>query len=182
MKSIKECIFEIRLEDYFINDVIEEIKCRLSCNPFEYFTEIHESLGNFLNCKNVVNEISDMLLQNIDESNIENIEDETINIDVSKCGAWCKKVKIILNGTSEKYSGGILSVDKDGNVEMHLELNKYFKIEIDDIEGLILHELIHGYEEYNRKINQKPSLFSELSEEFIVSSSSFKLLTIVRFL
>ena len=174
MKNLSEYIIESKIENYLLDDLITSINCRLSCNPFRYFNEIHESLGNFLNCKNVVNEISDWLLKNINELDIENIKDKTINIDVSKCDTWCKNVEIILNGTTEKYSGGTLYADKNGNVKIHLELNKYFKIEIDDIEGMILHELIHGYEEYNRKLNDKVSLFSELSDEYYNAKDKIK--------
>ena len=174
MISLEEYVIDSKLENYLLNDLMLGLDCRMSMQPQIF--GVSESLGNFLNCHKAVYKISKYLHDNIDEDDValKPEEDKEIIINTEDCDCYCKSVTILLSYTENESSAGFLKVDNEGNVTMHLEIHYTFKIYIENIEGIILHELLHGYEEYNRKKNNKRSLFDEITDEYYNAREKLK--------
>lgn len=175
MKSLREYVFNNEFESYLIDDLILSIECRKAFDAIALgmptsFTIplLFETLGEFLNCGNVVHEIWKKIDEELDEENISSFEDEPkkLDIDVEKCESYCKTVHLTISYTDDNFSGGTYKSTIDGDVYMTLKLNRYFKIEMAEVQGIILHELLHGYEEHNRQKRGKISLFDELSDRY----------------
>lgn len=175
MKSLREYVFDSEFESYLIDDLILSIECRKAFDAIALgmprsFTIplLFENFGEFLNCGNVVHEIWKNIDEELDEESISSfeVEPKILDIDVKKCQSYCKTIHLTINYTDDNFSGGTTKSTIDGEVYMYLKLNRYFKIEMAEVQGIILHELLHGYEEYNRHKRGKISLFKELSSKY----------------
>lgn len=160
MKDLEEYIIDSKLENYLIDSLLFYIDCRKYTQP--QFFGIFEHNGVFINYDKTLAKVSNFLIKHVDETDIQSNE---YIIDVSDCEVFFDKVKIILNKTNDNNTGGLLKVS-DKQITIHLELNYKFKIDINDVDSIILHELVHGYEEYNRITNNKKSIFDEISNEY----------------
>lgn len=179
MKSLTEFIVDNKVEQYLIEDAILSLQCYCNMSPHTYgvhhydYNIIFESLGRFENCGHVARYVAETLVYkeiDHDEFILVNKEEkyDSYTIDVSKYKAFCDKIHIDVIKISDKENcfGSISKVKKDGQMYISLYLNNLYPSCIDELYGIILHESLHGYEEWNRLNNDKESLFNELSNDY----------------
>lgn len=179
MKSLKEFIIDKKLENYLFEDAQLALQCYCNMSPHIYgvrhydYDIIFESLGRFENCGRVAREVVDTLVSkeiNHDEF-VKADKDkkyDSFTIDVSKFDAFCKKIHIdiIKISDNENCYASMSKTTKDGQIYMSLFLNNLYPAYIDELYGIVLHESLHGYEEWNRLNDDKESIFNELSNEY----------------
>ena len=153
----------ITLNNYIIENELEEnilnrlhfhtcIEFKLDHNLYPY---IVESLGKFDNAGKVVKHIIDTLKTNF-ESQV---------IDCTNDNVYFKYIDIKLN-TNEKGYGSYLKF-KDDTVYLEIGANKeYFNENIDRYVKIIVHELLHGYEDYNRIKNTGQGIFAYYNDKY----------------
>ena len=127
-----------------------EFKLNNSLYPY-----IVESLGKFDNAGKVVKHITDTLKTNF-ESQV---------IDCTNDNVYFKYIDIKLT-TNEKGYGSYLKF-KDDTVYLEIGTNeKYFNENIDRYVKTIVHELLHGYEDYNRIKNTGKGIFAYYNDKY----------------
>ena len=147
MKTLNECIIENELEENILNRVYFHtcIEFKLDHNLYPY---IVESLGKFDNAGKVVKHIIDTLKINF-ESQV---------IDCTNDNVYFKYINIKLNTNVIGY--GSYSEFKNNTVYIEIGATKeYFNENIDRYIKIIVHELLHGYEDYNRIKNTGQGIF-----------------------
>jgi len=159
MKHINEQI----LDSLFCEDVMQMlylhtcVEFKLSNNSM--FGYVVESKGKFDNAgialKNIITHLS------------ASFKDTTI--DCSSCNVFFDSVCISILDSNEikckytKIEQDVAYIEIYGNEEMFISnTNEYAK--------LILHELLHAYDDYNRISKGKPSLFAFWNEKYSTSS------------
>ena len=119
----------------------------------EFGNYVFEKNGTFDNFKNICEFISKQILVN-----------NNYEIDCTSFDTFFDKIYVNYNegrglfGAYDKY--------ENNNVYIDLNLPKDFD-NFFDIENIILHELLHAYEDYNRKLNNNKSLNYYLSKSHI---------------
>lgn len=154
MKSINEYMIE--------NEIYEDIFQRLyfhTCVEFKLdhnlYPYIVESLGKFDNAGKVVKHIIDTLKTNF-ESQV---------IDCTNDNVYFKYIDIKLNNNGKGY--GTYLKFKDDTVYLEIGANKeYFNENIDKYIKTIVHELLHGYEDYNRIKNTGQGIFAFYNDKY----------------
>ena len=154
MKSINEYMIE--------NEIYEDIFQRLyfhTCVEFKLdhnlYPYIVESLGKFDNAGKVVKHIIDTLKTNF-ESQV---------IDCTNDNVYFKYIDIKLNNNGKGY--GTYLKFKDDTVYLEIGANKeYFNENIDKYIKTIVHELLHGYEDYNRIKNTGQGIFAYYNDKY----------------
>lgn len=147
-------IIENELEENILNRLYFHtcIEFKLDHNLYPY---IVESLGKFDNAGKVVKHIIDTLKTNF-ESQV---------IDCTNDNVYFKYIDIKLN-TNEKGYGSYLKF-KDDTVYVEIGANeKYFNENIDRYVKTIVHELLHGYEDYNRIKNTGQGIFAYYNDKY----------------
>ena len=161
MRNSKE--FIMQLKEYICTHDIEDnilerlyfhtcIEFKLEHNLYPY---IVESLGKFDNAGKVVKHIIDTLQNNF-ESQV---------IDCTNDNVYFKYINIELN-TNENGYGSYL---KFKNNTIYLEIGackEYFNKNIDKYIKIIVHELLHGYEDYNRIKNTGQGIFAYYNDKY----------------
>ena len=158
MKQLNDYIIENDLEEDILNRLYFHtcIEFKLNHNLYPY---IIESLGKFDNAGIVVKYIIDELKNNY-KSRI---------IDCSKFNVFFKKIDIFI----DKSGNGICSYMGIKNDTISIEIianKKEFIKNIDIYVKLIIHELLHGYEDYNRIKNTGYGIFDFMNIKY---SNSF---------
>lgn len=154
MIALNNYIIENELEENILNRLYFHtcIEFKLDNNLYPY---IVESLGKFDNAGKVVKHIIDTLKTNF-ESQV---------IDCTNDNAYFKYIDIKLN-TNEKGYGSYLKF-KDDTVYLEIGTNeKYFNENIDRYVKTIVHELLHGYEDYNRIKNTGQGIFAYYNDKY----------------
>ena len=154
MITLNNYIIENELEENILNRLYFHtcIKFKLDHNLYPY---VVESLGKFDNAGKVVKHITDTLKTNF-ESQV---------IDCSNDNVYFKYIDIKLN-TNEKGYGSYLKF-KDDTVYLEIGANKeYFNENIDRYVKIIVHELLHGYEDYNRIKNTGQGIFAYYNDKY----------------
>lgn len=154
MKTINEYIIENELEDVILNRLYFHtcIEFKLEHNLYPY---VVESLGKFDNAGKVVKHIINTLKDNF-ESQV---------IDCTNDNVYFKYINIELN-TNENGYGGYLEF-KDNTLYLEICANKeYFNENIDKYIKIIVHELLHGYEDYNRIKNTGQGIFAYYNDKY----------------
>lgn len=169
MKSLQEYMISQKLEQYLLEDAVLAAQCLFNVEfvwDINYdIPKVFESLGRFNNCGQVLHKISSYISNNITEDTLDEYDGKTETFDVSDCDAYCKTVQITFKKLmSEKSEGAFESIDKQGNVKIVLKYS--IGLDMHDIEGAILHELLHGYEEWNRLNKGRKSIFAEFGQEY----------------
>ena len=145
------------LNDYIINtEICEDILNRLyvhTCVEFKLehnaYPYIVESLGKFDNAGLVVKHIIDTLKNNF----------ESQTIDCTNDNVYFKYINIKIN-TDETGYGTYLEF-KNNTVYLEIGATKeYFNENVDNYIKTIVHELLHGYEDYSRMNNTGQGLFA----------------------
>ena len=154
MKSLNEYVIENNLEENILNRLYFHtcVEFKLTHNLYPY---IVESLGKFDNAGKVVKHILDTLKSNF-ESQV---------IDCTNDNVYFKYINIKLN-TNENGYGSYLEFKND-TVYLELGANKEYFIEhIDNYTKTIIHELLHGYEDYNRIKNTGQGIFAYYNDKY----------------
>lgn len=154
MITLNNYIIENELEENILNRLYFHtcIEFKLDHNLYPY---VVESLGKFDNAGKVVKHITDILKTNF-ESQV---------IDCSNDNVYFKYINIKLN-TNEKGYGSYLKF-KDDTVYLEIGANKeYFNENIDIYIKTIVHELLHGYEDYNRIKNTGQGIFAYYNDKY----------------
>lgn len=154
MITLNNYIIENELEENILNRLYFHtcIEFKLDHNLYPY---VVESLGKFDNAGKVVKHIIDTLKTNF-ESQV---------IDCSNDNVYFKYINIKLN-TNEKGYGSYLKF-KDDTVYLEIGANKeYFNENIDIYVKTIVHELLHGYEDYNRIKNTGQGIFAYYNDKY----------------
>ena len=149
MKQLNEYIIENIFKRLYFHICIE---FKLDHNLYPY---IVESLGKFDNAGKVVKHILDTLKGNF-ESQV---------IDCTNDNVYFKYIDIKLN-TNENGYGSYLKFKND---TVYLELGakkEYFIEHIDNYTKIIIHELLHGYEDYNRLKNTGQGIFAYYNDKY----------------
>lgn len=154
MKSINEYMIE--------NEIYEDIFQRLyfhTCIEFKLdynlYPYIIENYGKFDNAGLVVKHIIDELQNNF-ESQV---------IDYTNDNVYFKYIDIKLNNNGKGY--GTYLKFKDDTVYLEIGANKeYFNENIDKYIKTIVHELLHGYEDYNRIKNTGQGIFAYYNDKY----------------
>ena len=154
MKSLNEYITESKLEENILNRIYfhtcVEFKLNNSLYPY-----IVESLGKFDNASKVVKHIINALKGNF-ESQI---------IDCTDDNVYFKYINITLNTDANGY--GIYLKFRDDTLYVELGAKKeYFTENIDRYTKLLIHELLHGYEDYNRIKRTGKGIFAYYNDKY----------------
>lgn len=134
-----------------------EFKWENSLDPrFSFYKSIYESLGKFDNAGKVVEHICNELKNNFNSQKIDCQDDHVyfkyIDIDLHKDGYGDASYIEYKNNTAF--------------IELYCEDIKDFEERLDEYAKLILHELLHGYEDYNRIKNGKTSLYNLIDVDY----------------
>lgn len=154
MKSINEYIIENELEEDILNRLYFHtcVEFKLDHNLYPY---VVESLGKFDNAGKVVKHIIDTLKDNF-ESQV---------IDCTNDNVYFKYINIKLNTNKNGY-GGYLEL-KNNTLYLEIDATKeYFNENIDKYIKIIIHELLHGYEDYNRIKNTGQGIFAYYNDKY----------------
>ena len=122
---------------------------------------IDESLSQLANFKDLYK-----ILRKFFQKLSTNFDEKEYIIDVSKVNTFCNTIKLNLRHTDEyneasyiKMSDDVVYIDVD-IIEHH---QNYYNTSVC---GLILHELLHAYEDKCKKETGKPSIFDEFTNKY----------------
>ena len=154
MKNIRDYIIVNELEEDILNRLYFHtcIEFKLDNNLYPY---IVESLGKFDNAGKVVKHIIDTLKNNF-ESQV---------IDCRNDNVYFKYIDIHIN---TKYNGQCTYIKYTNNT-IHIEIiasESFFNNNIDKYIKLVVHELLHGYEDYNRIKNIGLGIFAYYNDKY----------------
>lgn len=154
MKNINQYIIDNELEEDILNRLYFHtcIEFKLDHNLYPY---IVEGLGKFDNAGKVVKHIIDVLKNNFDSQ----------VIDCTNDNVYFKYINIELNTNENGYAGYL----EFKNNTIYLEIGatkEYFNENIDKYIKLIIHELLHGYEDYNRIKNTGQGIFVYYDDKY----------------
>lgn len=157
MKSLSNFIQLNEVEENILNRLYFHtcIEFKLDHNIYPY---IVENLGKFDNAGIVTKHIINTLKENFKSQIIDCINDNV----------YFKYINIILNENDNGHGSYI----KYENNTVYLEIfasKKYFNMHIDDYVKLIIHELLHGYEDYNRIKNTGKGIYAYYNSKYVNS-------------
>ena len=154
MKSLLQYIIESKLEENILNRIYfhtcVEFKLNNSLYPY-----IVESLGKFDNAGKVVKHIINTLKTNF----------ESQTIDCTDDNVYFKYINITLNTNANGYGSYLKFRDDTLYVELGAK-KEYFAENIDRYTKLLIHELLHGYEDYNRIKNTGQGIFAYYNDKY----------------
>lgn len=167
MKTIRECVIDNKLNEYLLNDAILSLECILR---FYVPDLILESFGRFTNYDLVVKKIAERITKEIDNSSLEKCAGKSYKIDCKDCNAYCKYVNVLIEQNNNVKDCGAAFIKLENDIiYITLELNPYWSLELITLEGAILHELMHAYENNEKLKENLPSIFDEFSEDYFNS-------------
>lgn len=174
MKSLVEFILD-NGTDKFENYLIEDLKLLNICyaNTFgngitplyeNYkLPHIFESKNIFQNYKFIVGKINSEILKKSKNFN----DGDKIDVEFKLVQEYPKNIKITLYHSPGNSVGGSFSKLENNIIYLDVELpentSKYHRNELG---AIVLHELLHGYEEYIRNDKGLPSIFDELKDDY----------------
>lgn len=174
MKTLQEFVVDNEFENFLIEDILVFLDCYNKAknpNSFKvyesYIFEEMTQLNNFYKIwEIIINYIEKEIPHNILPEQFE--KDSKFIIDVSKTNSFCNKIELTINLDDNKLETGYTKISNDGNiVSMDLTLPFGFSSYQFEIGCLIMHELLHAYEDYSRKTKGKPSIFDEWSKKYL---------------
>lgn len=140
-----------QIEDGYKNYLLEKLMASCSVEiywengkgidpQFQFYRSIYEELGKFNYSNKAVRRILKAFKKNFNDQ----------EIDCSEDGVFFKKVNVIINHDNNDISEYLDFKNDTVFIKIHCQDQKYFRRNVDEYGKLILHELIHGYEDYNR--------------------------------
>ena len=173
MKSLTEHVADQKLEQYLIEDLTLLMRCIANFDYMKYGIKeykipcLFEVHGRLNGMGPVIEYIFKYLDEHIeDEFFVNNKNTKEFTLDVSKFNIYCKYIKFYI-GIDKSINAELLNTSNQEKIEIKLNLELPVSFDSNIVQGIILHELLHGYENYCRLKNGKPSLFAELSKEYI---------------
>lgn len=168
MKSLNEYVLESKLEENILNRLYFHtyVEFKLNNNLYPY---VVESLGKFDNAGKVVKHIIDTLKDNF----------ESQTIDCTDDNVYFKYINIILNTDANGYGSYLKFRDNTLYVELGAK-KEYFAENIDRYTKLLIHELLHGYEDYNRIKKNGKGIFAYYNDKYKNSFANLNSLIDVR--
>lgn len=155
MKTINEYMIE--------NEIYEDILQRLyfhTCIEFKLnynlYPYIIENYGKFDNAGLVVKHIIDELQDNFESQKI-NCQDDNV---------YFKYIDIQINNQQNGIATYIKYQDNTVFIELFCKSVNDFKFNIDRYIKTIVHELLHGYEDYNRIKNTGQGIFAFYNDKY----------------
>lgn len=155
MKSINEYMIE--------NEIYEDIFQRLyfhTCIEFKLdynlYPYIIENYGKFDNAGLVIKHIIDELQNNFESQKI-NCQDNNV---------YFKYIDIQINNQQNGIATYIKYQDNTVFIELFCKSLNDFKFNIDSYVKTIIHELLHGYEDYNRIKNTGQGIFAYYNDKY----------------
>ena len=155
MKSINEYIIK--------NEIYEDILQRLyfhTCIEFKLnynlYPYIIENYGKFDNAGLVVKHIIDELQDNFESQKIKCQNDNV----------YFKYINIQINNQQNGFASYIKYQDNTVFIELFCKSLNDFKFNIDSYVKTIIHELLHGYEDYNRIKNTGQGIFAYYNDKY----------------
>ena len=164
MKSIEDYIAKnITLEQVLLNHLSYHID--VQANIINLASYLNESLGTFNSCGKIAEHIFNELYEN-------DFRDE-LNINVKKYKSYIDEVHIKCEKSSELYAS--YTGQHNRIIDIELSIPKKITYEhYEDLMFLLIHELMHGYEDKRRIKHGKPSIFNLLDDKYIKSVRIFK--------
>ena len=168
MKSLNEYVLESKLEENILNRIYFHtcVEFKLNNNLYPY---VVESLGKFDNAGKVVKHIIDTLKDNF----------ESQTIDCTDDNVYFKYINITLNTDANGYGSYLKFRDDTLYVELGAK-KEYFAENIDRYTKLLIHELLHGYEDYNRIKRTCKGIFAHYNDKYKNSFANLNSLIDVR--
>ena len=122
------------------------------------FRQLNESYGVFDGCY----ELAKQIYNNIKEINLKSGESRVLNLHIKNC-KWIDTFEIMVyydenSNTGAAYNTSSQIVKSVNNTRKFLPLKLSVNLASNKIVINLMHELTHAYEDYNRKINDKPSI------------------------
>lgn len=169
MKSLNEYITESKLEENIFKRMYFHtcVEFKLNNNLYPY---VVESLGKFDNAGKVVKHIIDTLKSNF----------ESQTIDCTDDNVYFKFININLNTGENGYGTYLKFKDKTVYLELGAKSKEYFNENIDMYTKLLIHELLHGYEDYNRIKKTGQGIFAYYNDKYKNSFANLNSLIDVR--
>lgn len=168
MKLLNEYITERKLEENILKRIYFHtcVEFKLNNNLYPY---IVESLEKFDNAGKVVKHIINTLKTNF----------EPQTIDCTDDNVYFKCINITLNTDANGYGSYLKFRDDTLYVELGAK-KEYFAENIDRYTKLLIHELLHGYEDYNRIKRTGKGIFAYYNDKYKNSFANLNSLIDVR--
>lgn len=170
MKHLSEYMIENKLEENILSRIYFHIcvEFKLNNNLYPYAVE---SLGKFDNAGKVVKHIIDVLKVNFGSQ----------EIDCTNDNVYFKRINITVN-MGENIYGSYLKL-KDNTLYIEIGAKKEYFIEnIDRYTKLLIHELLHGFEDYNRIKKTGKGIFAYYNDKYKNSFANLNSLNDVKML
>ena len=154
MKSLNKYVLESKLEENILKRLYFHtcVEFKLNNNLYPY---VVENLGKFDNAGKVVKHIIDTLKGNF----------ESQTIDCTDDNVYFKYINITLNTDTNGYGSYLKFRDDTLYVELGAK-KEYFAENIDMYTKLLIHELLHGYEDYNRIKRTGKGIFAYYNDKY----------------
>lgn len=177
MKNLNEYILDEELEQYLLEDLRMLMLClqKTSLDDFYFETKqtshIFESLSQLDNFDKLY-----QLFRKFFQKLPNNFEEKEYKINVGSAHTFCKEIKIILKKSNEGNSAKYIKHSEDFSI-IYIELNtkdhqkNYYSTSLC---GLILHELLHAYEDKCRISSGEDSIFSEFTNKYDAGFENIK--------
>lgn len=128
------------------------------------FRKLNESYGVFDGCY----ELAKQIYNNIKKMSLKNGESRVLNFPI-KNSKWIETFEIMVyydenSNTGAAYNPSSQIVKSDNNTWKYLPLKLSVNLASNNIVINLMHELTHAYEDYNRKINDKPNITNKALE------------------
>ena len=151
MLSLNNYIIESKIENVLLDRLCLHcyVECLLTFGKGLYPINIYESLGKFNNASKVLEHILNELKNNF-SSKLINCKNDNVFFD---------SIQIEIIEDNNFYAAYNFIKDNVVNIEIYCKNEETFNDNIEEYEILILHELLHAYEDYNRNINNKSDIF-----------------------
>ena len=155
MKSINEYVIEDEIYENILQRLYFHtcIEFKLDHNLYPY---IVENYGKFDNAGLVVKHIIDELEDNFKSQKI-NCQDDNV---------YFKYIDIQINNQQNGLATYIEYKDNTVFIELFCKSLNDFKLNIDSYVKTIIHELLHGYEDYNRIKNTGQGIFAYYNDKY----------------
>lgn len=155
MKSLNEYIIESKLEENILKRIYFHtcVEFKLTNNLYPY---VFESLGKFDNAGKVVKDIIGALKDNF----------ESQTIDCTDDNVYFKYINIELNTDENGYGTYLKFKDDTVYLELGAKSKDYLVENVDRYSKTIIHELLHGFEDYNRIKKTGQGIFAYLNDKY----------------
>lgn len=177
MRSIQEFVIDNELDNVLSEDLRMLLCCLQKTNYYDFYYEINQSseifeslsqLDNFKELYKIFRKFFQKLPNDFEEKKYE--------IDVSNAKAFCDKIIVDIKHSNDGNIAVYEGISSDFKiVYLEIKLHEHRKNNYDtSLCGLILHELLHAYEDKCRKSKNKGSIFDEFTNKYKAGIENLK--------